>query len=76
MTDRQYFKTMIYLGEELERVSSAEPYDSEAYNTVIDSINSTNRVWWNSRRRYCWISSACIVLLFILLAWVVYSILY
>lgn len=51
MTDRKYLKTMTQLGEELERVTYAEPYDEEAYGKVIKSINRTNRVWWNSRRR-------------------------
>lgn len=76
MTDRKYLKTMVELGEELDRIASAVPYDSEAHKKVIDSINRTNRIWYNSRRRYCWISDALIVLLFCLLAWIVWSILY
>lgn len=76
MTDRKYLKTMIYLSEELERAASAEPYDPDQYNKVIDSINSTNRVWLNSLRRRSWFAIASIIFISLMLAWIVYSILY
>jgi len=64
MNYRTYVKVMIALGEDLERVSSAEPYDEEAFGDVMLSIYRTNQLWMKSRRRHDWISSIFIWMLF------------
>ena len=76
MDERTYLKLMVSLGEDLERAASAEPYDPDQYNKVIDSINKANRLWFRSRRHYsCW-TRWIIFVLILLLAWTVYSILF
>lgn len=76
MTDTEYLKIMYSLGDELERVTSTEPYDQEAYGKVIEAINRTNRIWWRSRRRRHWGMICFCLFLIYCLAWIVWSILF
>jgi len=74
MTDTEYLKIMYSLGDELERSASAEPYDPDAYNNVIDAINRTNRIWWRDRRLHHWFTTAAIIVFIALAAWIACSI--
>lgn len=76
MNDTEYLKIMDSLSEDLDRVSSAEPYDPDAYNKVIDSINRADRIWWRSRQRRHWGMICFCLFLICCLAWIVLSILF
>ncbi len=54
MTDRQYIKQMIVLTEQLERVASAEPFDSAAWESAVDEFHLFNCHWIKTRRRRPW----------------------
>lgn len=54
MTESEYLMQMRFLGEELERAQKADPYDQDAYNKVVDKLNSVNHQWFvtlGARRR-------------------------
>ncbi len=54
MTDTEYRLQMHVLGEELQRVESADPRDPLACKVVYDKINEVNHQWYVSlcfRRR-------------------------
>ena len=75
MTDKEYLKKMIALTEELNRVASAEPYDPDAYNRVIDQLNNVKPPWESRRRRRPWFAFASCIILLIILVWIVYTVL-
>lgn len=76
MTDRKYLRIMVALGEELERVCSFYPGDSAAQKDIIDEIKRTNRIWTRSRHRFsCW-TRWILFILSLLLAGIVYQILF
>ena len=50
MTETEYLKQMISLIRDLDRAASADPYDPDEYNKVINAIHSTNDAWSRSRR--------------------------
>ena len=55
MTDEEYLKQILALADELDRTGSAEPYDPDTYNDVIDRINKLHGVGYRSQRRRPWI---------------------
>ena len=70
MNERTYLKRMSALTRELERTQNAEPYDPDAYNKVIDKMNSLERKWSRSQLRKHWITLVVwliVVLLLLLL---------
>ena len=73
MNDRTYMKVMVALGEDLEHVASADEFDQDAYDEVIQAINRTNLIWMGSRRRRNWFSILIIGFLLFCLAWIVWS---
>ena len=40
MNDSEYVYMMVKLSRELERVALAEPYDPDAYNSIVDKLNN------------------------------------
>ena len=67
---------MHFLGEDLKRAENAKPYDPDAYNKVIDAMNTTNIDFYRSHRKFsCW-TRWIILILALLFAWVMYSILF
>jgi len=77
MEKSEYLKTMNVLGKELHRAENAKPYDPDAYNKVIDEINSTNSLLFYKglSRRRPWFALASIIVLLIVLLVIVYSVL-
>ena len=73
MTDKTYIEIMYCFGEDLKRDASAEPYDPDEYNKVIDAINSTNRDWLRSLHRRNWLYIAIFVFYLSVTAWLVYE---
>lgn len=74
MNDKTYLQMMIAFMQELEAASSAEPYDPDSYNKIIDALNSTTRVWNRSRRRRRSFFGYLIWFLLGVLTWIVWSI--
>ena len=72
MNERTYLKRMHVLSEELERAKNAEPYDPDAYNIVIDMINTLNRKWSRGLILKHWISLIVWILLALLLALLIF----
>ena len=75
MTDHTYLKIMVSLGEDLERAASAEPYDPDEYNNIINAIESTNRVWYHSRQRRSLVISFAYIAAILFVLYLVYCIL-
>ena len=73
MTDEEYLKQILALADELDRTGSAEPYDPDTYNDVIDRINKLHGVGYRSQRRRPWI---VMILVWILIAFLTFIILF
>ena len=39
MTDKEYLRRMRFLLDELDRISTAEPYDKDEHSSIVDAIN-------------------------------------
>lgn len=76
MTNTEFIKRMIALTEELERAAAARPYDPDAYNNVIDRLNSITPPWRQRRRRRPWVSLIILIFLLLVLIYIVCEILY
>ena len=68
MTDEEYLKQILALADELDIAGSAEPYDPDTYNDVIDRINRLHGVGYRSQRRRPWI---VMILVWILIAFLI-----
>ena len=71
MTDKEYLKKMVVYFNELERIAEARPYDSDAFNKVIDAMNKTKTehfVSWRRRWLFLILSVVFLLLLLFLLA--------
>ena len=73
MTEEEYLKQILALADELDRTGSAEPYDPDVYNDVIDRINRLHGVRYRSQRRRPWI---VMILVWILIAFLTFIILF
>jgi len=51
MNSKAYLEQMSALIDELNRFADAEPYDHDAYNEVLFSIEDLNRNWFRSLHR-------------------------
>jgi hypothetical protein len=76
MNDTEYLKQMIALTKELERVASFEPFDPVIVHSYSEAMGKIHRAWLQSRRRRSWFAIASICFLLLMLAWIVYSILF
>ena len=65
MTETEYLMQIRFLAEELDRTGSAEPYDPDTYNDVVDQINKLHGTWYRSQRRRPW---SVMILIWILIA--------
>ena len=69
MTDRQYIKRMIVLTNALERIASAVPFDSLAWQSAVDEFHLCNCHWIKTRRRRPLSAIIIIFVLACILAW-------
>ena len=76
MTDKEYLEKMIALTDELNRTASANPYDPDAYNSVIDQLNSIVPPWEQRRRRRPWAAVMIVIFLVLVLLYIVWEILF
>jgi len=78
MKKSEYLKTMNTLGKKLHRAENAKPYDSAAYNKVIDEINGTNSLLYYKgfSRRRPWFMIFIICFLLYCLAWIIWAIVF
>jgi len=74
MTDTEYLEIMVLLCSKLEEAASAEPYDPDAYNKVIDRIQNVKPPWEQRPRRQPWEIIVFVLSLLCLLAYIVWEI--
>lgn len=75
MNERTYLKRISTLKKELERAQNAELPDSDAFNDLIDNMNSLNDLWYVSLGRKRWIVRVVWFLLCcLLLAWLIFTV--
>jgi len=68
MTDKQYIEELHSIFKEFERASSAEPYDHEACNAVMEKLRKFQPLQFPRRRRLPWAAMFfCLALLCVLL---------
>ncbi len=71
----KYAKAMLMLGDELKDAATANPYDPDIYNDVVDRINALNSTGYRSRRRRPWAAMISVLLLLVALLLIVHEIL-
>lgn len=74
MTERKYLELMIALKHELERVRNTRPYDHDAYNEVIESMNRLSRIHYLSHLRRPWVMNLVYIAAILLVLYLVYCI--
>lgn len=76
MTDREFISGMITLVEEMCEVYNNEPIDQVDRQAILDEVHRRGDIFNRSRRRFsCW-TRWIIFALTLLLAWLVYTILF
>jgi len=75
MTDKQYIEELHSIFKEFERAASAEPYDHEAGNAVMEKLRKFQPLQFPRRRRRPWWAFITVIMLFIVLLWIVYEVL-
>ena len=76
MTDRQFLKRMIALTGKLCDVYNVEPLDQEARLAVLDEMHETGARFNQSRRHRSWFAIASVCFILLMLAWVLYTIVF
>jgi len=71
MKKQKHLAELLYLAQKLENAANARPYDPEAYNSVIDSLNSFSSRRVPHRRRRPWVIASFIFFLLTMLAIVI-----
>lgn len=74
--DTYFMKRMIFLTNKLCDVTNTEPYDPDAYNAVLREVNELATVINRDHRRKQILIPVLIILGLLVLAWLVYSILF
>lgn len=75
MKDTEYFKKLIPLCDELDRLANSKPYDQEAYNDAVSRCIALQLARYHGRRRRPWAALVFCISLLIILVWIVYEVL-
>ncbi len=76
MNDRQFLQQMFDLTVKLTNAVENDGYRSDAYNEVLKEISEFGAKFNRRRRRRSWFAIASIFFVLLMLAWIVYSILF